>query len=327
MNTTVNASSCTNWLNPTAEKIVETSVYSLTFVVSLLGNTFIMIVVYRTQALRKPINFFIVNMAISDLLFPIFMFPVSLTQLYTTTADSRSISSPFGHALCKLIVFLPSVSVAVSIQSLVLIAVERFGAVVFPFRSQLIGSKLCAFFILVTWIIAMVFNSPYFAIVKLVVDPRGQPRCDVRWKEIFGESSSFAYYVITWFVTFYFIPTVVLIVLYSVILGRLKTQIFPGDQSVNVEQQRARRNKSVLKMSIAIVFAFALCWLPWSSIILLLFFVPDSNFHCDLPPYHDIAWFMAQANCAINPVICFLSSERYRQSLKRLLKCFETLQE
>ena len=58
MNTAVNGSSCTNWLNPTAEKIVKTSVYSLTFVVSLLGNTFITIVVYRTQALKKPINFF-----------------------------------------------------------------------------------------------------------------------------------------------------------------------------------------------------------------------------------------------------------------------------
>jgi len=326
MNTAVNGSSCTNWLNPTAEKIVKTSVYSLTFVVSLLGNTFITIVVYRTQALKKPINLFIVNMAISDLLFPIFMFPLNLTQLYAAS-DSGFVSGPFGHALCKLIVFLPSVSVAVSIQSLVLIAVDRFGAVVFPFRSQLIGSRLCAFFILATWIIAMAFNSPYISSLKLVEYPRGQPRCEFRWEEIFGEPSTFAYYVITWFVTFYFIPTVLLIVLYSVILGALKTQVFPSEQSVSVEEQRARRNKSVLKMSIAILLGFALCWLPWSSIILLFFFVPDSSSHCGLLLYHDIAWFMAQANCAINPVICFLSSERYRQSFKRLLKCFETLQE
>ena len=37
-----------------------------------------------------------------------------------------------------------------SIQSLVLIAVDRFGAVVFPLRSPLISSKLCPFFILAT---------------------------------------------------------------------------------------------------------------------------------------------------------------------------------
>lgn len=40
------------------------------------------ILVYKTQTLRKQINFFIVNMAMSDLLYPIFLFPWKLTQLH-----------------------------------------------------------------------------------------------------------------------------------------------------------------------------------------------------------------------------------------------------
>ena len=88
----------------------------------------------------------------SDLLVPIFLIPWDIQWLYI---NSWLIGGPLGQALCKLANFLPSASILVSIQSLVLIAVDRFGAVVFPLRSPLISSKLCPFFMLATWIIAM----------------------------------------------------------------------------------------------------------------------------------------------------------------------------
>ena len=126
MNTTMNGSSCSSPLNPTAEKVVKTFTFYLIFIVSLVGNSFIGIVVYKTQTLTKPINYFIVNMAMSDLLYPIFWFPWYLTVLFL---DSWPIGGSLGQALCKLGPFLGNTSVVVSIQSLVLIAVDRFGAV------------------------------------------------------------------------------------------------------------------------------------------------------------------------------------------------------
>ena len=97
--------------------------------------------------MRKHINFFIVNMAMSDVLYPILVIPMSIKELYI---DYWLIGGPLGQVLCKLVFFLGDLSVSVSIQSLVLIAVDRFGAVVFPLRSPLIRSKLCLFFILAT---------------------------------------------------------------------------------------------------------------------------------------------------------------------------------
>ena len=116
-------------------------------------------IVYKTPNLRKPINYFIANMASSDLLFPIFWIPWNLSYLHTKY--SFLIGGPLGQALCKLIPFFGDVSIVVSIQNLILIAVDRFGAVVFPLRSPLIRSKLCPFFILVTWIVAVAISSPY----------------------------------------------------------------------------------------------------------------------------------------------------------------------
>ena len=110
--------------NPTAEKIGKTFAYCLIFVVSLAGNIFIGIIVYKTKSMRKPINFLIVNMAVSDLLYPTFLIPERLVELYL---DSWLISGPLGQVLCKLATFLINVSMSVSFQSLVLIAVDRFG--------------------------------------------------------------------------------------------------------------------------------------------------------------------------------------------------------
>ena len=76
-------SSCPS--NPTAEKIGNTVAYCLVFLVSLAGNTVIGIIVYKTKAMRKPINFLIVNMAMSDLLFAIFLIPLLVQLLYLLT--------------------------------------------------------------------------------------------------------------------------------------------------------------------------------------------------------------------------------------------------
>ena len=167
---TMNGTQPPSCFNTTAKRIGGTFVYCLFFVVSLAGNTIIGIIVYKKKTMRKPINVFIVNMAMSDLLFPIFMFPWNVTDLYV---DSWLISGPLGQALCKLLPFLVDVSGTVSVQSLVLIAVDRFGAVVFPLRSPLISSKVCPFFILATRIIAVAVHCPELIAFKLVEYPQG----------------------------------------------------------------------------------------------------------------------------------------------------------
>ena len=135
-NGTQSMSSC---FNPTARRIGETFAYCLLFVVSLAANSFIGIIVHRTKTLRTPINIFIVNMAISDLLFAIFSFPRLFVKL--NTAGNWLLSGPLGQATCKLSLFAADVSTLVSVQNLLLIAVDRFGAVVYPLRSPLISSK------------------------------------------------------------------------------------------------------------------------------------------------------------------------------------------
>ena len=316
---TMNDTEISSCYNPTAQNIGQTFIYCFIFIVSLAGNIFIGIIFYKKKTMRKPINFLIVNMAMSDLLLPIFLFPRLLTDLYV---GSWLISGPLGQALCKLDSFLPDVSIIVSIQSLVLIAVDRFGAVVCPLRSPLISSKLCPFFILATWIVAIATCSPYLISFKLVRYPE-RLVCEPRMNTAIGDHSSFEKYVLVITVVYLF-TLLVLIVTYSIIFVKLKLHTVPGEQSAIARQQRVKRERNVLKMAIAIVLGFAACYLP-NCIMLFLILFESSLLNlrsCRFQYFSFVALSLAQANCAINPWICLTSSGNYRRALKKLLRCF-----
>ena len=317
VNTTVNDTQPSSCSNPdhTAEKLGKTFAYCLIFLVSLTGNTVIGIIVYKTKTMRNPINFLIVNMAMSDLLLSIFLIP-RLIQIYI---DSWLIGGPLGQALCKLAAFLPDFSVLVSIQSLVLIAVDRYGAVVFPLRSPLVSSKLCPFFILASWIVTMAVLSPYLFAMKLYEYPGGLG-CRMHWDEVFGEASSFKYYMTAILVVCIFVPFVLIAILYIIIFLKLKSQKIPGEPSANAENQRRQRERNVLKMATAIVLGFAICWLTLIIWHFLFFFASDIMMSCEFQYFSSIALLMASTNSAINPCICFIFNRNYREGLKNLLK-------
>ena len=328
MNSTANSSSTESWncptiLSSTASKIGRTVALCLIIVVSLAGNSLIIMLVYKTPNLRKPINYFIANMAFSDLLYPLFGCPWLLSSLYTPWI----IGGQLGQALCKLIVFFGDVSAVVSIQNLILIAVDRFGAVVFPLRSPLIRSKWCPFFILATWVVAVAVSLPYLFSMKLV-DNSGKMYCIDRWKEAFGESSSHPHFKLVIYILFIYIPVLLLIIMYSFIFIKLKAQAHPGEHSSNIEQQRQRRNRNVLYMSIAIISVFVFCWLPFiTNEFILVYRSSSTHFSCSFSLYNEVTFSIVDAYVALNPIICFTFSSNYRLGLKRLISSSSSVQQ
>ena len=311
---TRSTSSC---FNLSVKRIGYTFAYCLLFAVSLIGNAWIGIIVYKTRSLRNPVNYFIANMAISHLLFLICLIPQVLFQLNTWLIDG-----PLGQALCKLSGYLVDVSSAVSIQSLVIIAVDRFRAVVFPLRSPLISSKRCRFFILATWIIAMVVVCPSLFTWKVVEQPEGLA-CVRQWKAAVEESSFKETFPVAMTILYLYFPLVFIGILYLIIAFKMKANKIKGLQSVNVREQRLKRERNVLKMCIAIVLVFAVCWVPSSIWWLLFLYSSDRTISlCGFQFFGVIAVFLRRSNCAVNPYICFIFSGNYRQGLKYLFSCF-----
>ena len=185
----------------------------------------------------------------------------------------------------------------------------------FPLRSPLIRSKLCPFFILTTWIVAVAVSSPYLFANKIVECPEGT-WCVAKWEKVFRESSSYASFVVAILLLFTYIPAILLVFLNSIILIKLKTQAHPGEHSANTRQQRNRRDRNVLQMSIAIVTVFVLCLLPCATTVLIIEYQDRSSpFLCSFCIYDVVTLFMANMYCVINPVICFLFSSIINEKL------------
>ena len=317
-------------LNPPCAKhltellVGETFGYVLLIIVAVTGNSLIGLIVFKTKSMRKTINYLIVNMAMSDLLLPIFAFSRKMANLYV---GHWLIGGPFGMALCKLVFFFQDVSTVVSIQSLLLIAVDRFGAVVFPFRAPLISSRLCPYYILATWIIGMACHCVYF-FARQLISIEGKIYCELMWNDAFGENSSLSLYFVSMFIISVVVPFSVMTILYSVIIVKVKSQKMPGGaESVITKEQdkrRAKNERNVLNMALAILLGFALCWAPSNVLGFLTFFVwgtKNAPKSCALKIFRSFALFMAYANSAINPGICFFFSENYRRALKNIFTC------
>ena len=320
MNITVNGtrpSNCSIPTDPGDSKVARVGItfaFSLILVVSLAGNLLIAIVVYKTKTLQRTTNYFIVNMAMSDLLFPLYILPSFLIELH---GDNINVfSAHHNWAFCSVRLFFLYITCLVSVLSLVFLAVDRFGAVVLPFRSPLISSKLCFYVIFSTWLVLVVMSTPAFFTNTYVYT--GKLKCEWRSKQSFVSYYSYAFPVVTCAISL-----LLIIILYSIILFKLKSQKIPGEQSISAVEKRIKMHRNVFKMVAAIVIAFILCWMPYSVFISLHVFVKGNmNFlSCDRKPFWFFAVCMIHTNCAINPCLCFTFSGNFRQGLIGLFSC------
>ena len=133
----------------TCSNVVSTSLTSIISFVSVsafVGNILVTAVFLMFTTIRTSTNYFIVNMAVSDLLsaftnWPLYVMDGMLTRRHM-------IDDPMATILCKLGLYSRAVSQAVSILSLELIVVDRFIAIVLPFQSIRITRRLRALLML-----------------------------------------------------------------------------------------------------------------------------------------------------------------------------------
>ena len=131
--------------------------YVLIFPVAVASNLLVMTVVYRSKTMRKPINFFIANMAFSDLIFTIISLPRVVTILLF--GYKWLVHGLLGLIFCRMVPFVMEITIIVSVLTIVAISLDRFLAVTFPLQT-FIHKTLCLSIIFVMWIISIVVEIP-----------------------------------------------------------------------------------------------------------------------------------------------------------------------
>lgn len=309
-----------NFIHRDAAKITEAIVCALIFLTSLFGNAFIIIVVYRERRMRTIVNFLIVNMAVSDLLCTVVVVPRVVSQIYSYQS-AWLVTGTVGNALCKISFFAQDATVAVSLLSLLLIAIERYCAITQPLvAANPIPPWRCRIMISSTWLVASLMYSTHFYTFKLPMDTE-RTVCLSTWEPLIADTSkAWEIQFLLHTIVFVFIPFIVVISLYSSILIRISHSRIPGDKgSITRDQRKARerRNRSVLRMLLAVMIAFGVCWFPF---IIYTCVAAYSNLDpsCGLLITKQCTLFLAYLNSSLNPAIYFAFSENYRRGLKRL---------
>ncbi|XP_031560341.1 neuropeptide FF receptor 2-like [Actinia tenebrosa] len=277
---------------------------------SVLGNSTIIGIVLRNKSMRTKANVLIVNMAVSDLLATFFALPRSLYVAITKSPEWES-TSALAEASCKLVPFAREVSCAVSIFSIVAIALDRFYAIVIPLaqKPRLLKHK---FVIPGIWVAAIAANALYlYAFQVKFLQHTAITVCfellSNQQRRIFDTFR---------FVSFIAVPLIAIICLYSAVVLTMARR--PALASTT---RRRRQNQKIVQLAVTITVVFFISWVPYY--ISLLLFVFDKLNPYFLSPYSALILIVLEkafeiltyAGFAINPIICLIFSSNFRKHI------------
>ena len=154
-----------------------TVILSTLSLLALMGNSLVILTFIKSVNLKTSSNYYIVNMAASDLVCVLLNWPLYATEGMTKpTGGSLITNSAFATICCKLRIYSRSVSYVVSILSLMLVAVDRFIVTAFPLKALNISRKPRIFFLYISWLLPGIFLVPYLFNTK-IVDIENQTFC------------------------------------------------------------------------------------------------------------------------------------------------------
>ncbi|KAI8521292.1 G-protein coupled receptor [Branchiostoma belcheri] len=276
------------------------------------------LIIFKTPEAHKSTDYFILNLAISDLLVGIFCIPFTLINHIFT-------ENQLGDVMCKMTPFIQGTAVGSSVFTLAAVAVDRpvnvlqqsrmldlnedqGQSVVSPESITAFQMSACLHF--TGRQIAVTVGTIWVAAAATML-PQALYRHETAYPIPLGRSISLCVedwplsklYTLLLFVICYLIPLLVTGGLYITICIHLWYKKPAGEDEA--ARQKTLKMKQVIKMLITIVAMFALSWLPLYACWILEDFGPLSfDQKVIMMSYvNPIAHLLAFSNSCVNPVV------------------------
>uniref|UniRef100_A0A182QMA3 G-protein coupled receptors family 1 profile domain-containing protein n=1 Tax=Anopheles farauti TaxID=69004 RepID=A0A182QMA3_9DIPT len=152
-NVTIGCSrACLSW-----KKLVLVALFCLLIVITVVGNTLVILSVLTTRRLRTVTNCFVMSLAVADWLVGIFVMPPAVIVFVVE-------SWQLGWILCDIWISLDVLLCTASILSLCAISVDRYLAVTRPltYSKRRRSKRLALLMIFVVWLVALAITCPPF---------------------------------------------------------------------------------------------------------------------------------------------------------------------
>uniref|UniRef100_A0A4W2INY6 G-protein coupled receptors family 1 profile domain-containing protein n=1 Tax=Bos indicus x Bos taurus TaxID=30522 RepID=A0A4W2INY6_BOBOX len=296
-----------------ASRVILYTVFGFGSLLAIFGNFLVMISVLHFKQLHSPANFLIASLACADFLVGVTVMPFSMV---------RSVESCwyFG-SYCQFHSCFDVSFCLASIYHLCFISLDRYIAVsdplVYPIRFTVSVSGMCIAF---SWLFSIIYSFSLLGTGANAVgleDLVSALTCVGGCQIAMNQS-----WVLVNFLLF-FIPTLVMIILYSKIFLIAEQQarkieslnIKTGQCSESYQDRVAKRERKAARTLGVAVLAFLVSWLPY-----FLDAITDAFLGFITPTYvYEILVWIAYYNSAMNPLIYAFFYPWFRKAIKLIV--------
>lgn len=248
----------TEALNIETLTIIQVAFYTVIAITGAAANLVLCGALLRRKH-RNTSEYFILNLAITDLMTCAVGIPLDMAVILIQ-------HWPFGAFMCKVVYPLQTALIGVSVATLTCMAIERYRAIMTPFKPVL-TARVVKITVCAVWGLSVALVSPYIVILKYKHD---ELSCAEAWQS----DNHPRVFTMCLFLLFYSLPLCVIAPAYICIGFRLhlddkKMRRFDKKQGAGNRQfhklvrQRTKTNIVIVKTFLFGAVAFALCLLPY----------------------------------------------------------------
>ncbi|KAF6739312.1 G-protein coupled receptor 54 [Oryzias melastigma] len=292
------------WLVPTF--------FGLIMLVGLVGNALVIHVITKHQQMKTVTNFYIVNLATTDILFLVCCVPFTAT-LYPLP------SWIFGEFMCRLVNYLQQVTAQATCMTLSAMSVDRCYVTVYPLqslrhRTPPLGSGRLR-------VRSSLLSVPVLVYTRLEAGYWFGPQ--IYCSEVFPSAFVQRAFIIYNFLAIYLLPLLTIIACYTFMLKRIgRPSVNPVDSSYQLQAQAERAatvRARVSHMVKVIVVLFLICWGPIQVCVLLQAFGLRSYFLYKLKIWGHC---LSYCNSSINPLVYAFMGNNFRKAFRHAFPAF-----
>lgn len=288
--------------------MVTTILFAAILAASLAGNSLVIFTILRRKRMKTPCNYFLMNIALADLGVGLIAAPLRILEIFA--------SWPFGDFMCHFLWPIQDVFVCVSVLTHTTIGLERYRAIVMPFRPK-ISLRKTKIIIIILWLVCYCASGIPQSFLLELIDIMGWKYCFIQWPSLLFRRCYIMYLVLV----FILVPLVVQTWCYLKIVSVLNRKREFG-QSVRIVsrsnkegESRKNKKKRLIRMLITSLVVFQVCYIPRGTLMIVLEFQPVDVINSQAFAYADlISLVLYYCKHIVNPVILFAMSADFRKA-------------
>ncbi|XP_007883754.2 opsin-5-like [Callorhinchus milii] len=288
------------------EDILFGIIYTLFGILSLVGNSVLLFVAYRKRQILKPAEYFVANLAVSDISMTVTLLPLAISSNFS----HRWL---FGQQACMYYGFCSMLFGICSLTNLTVLSTVCCMKVCFPAYGNRFTPEHARLLIGCVWGYASIFAiSPLAEWGQYGPEPYGTACC-IKWAAADTESKAVSY-IIALFVFCYIFPSVIIIASYALILLTVKGSRRAVQQHMSAQTNTSNIHSLIVKMSVAVCIGFLIAWTPYAFIAMWAVFGSTES----VPPLaFALAAAFAKSSTLYNPLIYLLFKPNFRKLLSK----------